>query len=214
MFNANRRRRRYPAAFTLVELMLVIMIVGILSALVVVNSGTNVIEELQGAADIVTGEIAFARSLAVSNNDTYRMTFDTSGNKFTLTYTGTTTALATLPMLPFRTSLDTTTSHVVAFASLPNMGNKASLLGVVKMSNPAVTTTTLEFGGLGETTSTDATVIWLKARNSTGPLYISITVNPVSGLPSIGVPTSVAPSILTATGNTSGSSGSGVTSGS
>ena len=176
--------------------MVVITIMSILAALIAVNSGTNVREELLGAAEIVSAEIAYTRSLAVTNNDKYLLTFSTSGNKFTLTHSGTNTALNTLPTSTFHTSLDTATSHVVSFATLPCLGNQASLLGVRQMSTSPVTTTTLEFGALGETTSTDSTVIWLFATSSDGARYLSITVNPISGLPSVGTMTATHPSGL------------------
>ena len=177
---------RPHAGFSLLELLIVITIMSIMAGLIAVNSTTNTGDQLQGTAEIVAGEIAYARSLAVTNNDKYLLTFDAVNSQFALTHSGTNAALGTLPTTAFRSPQDTATQHVVAFEALPNLGTAVHLLGVLTMSSLPATATTLEFGPLGETTSADPTVVWLTAGSGDNARYLAITVNPVTGLTSIG----------------------------
>ena len=57
--------------------------------------------------------------------------------------------------------------------------------------------TTVEFGPYGATTRSDTTVVWLTAGVGSGRRYISISVNPVTGLSTVGAFTGTAPSGFT-----------------
>ena len=177
---------RPSAGFSLLELLIVITIMSIMAGLIAVNSTTNTRDQLQGTAEIVAGEIAYARSLAVTNNDNYLLTFDATNGQFVLTHSGTNGAFNTLPMTAFRSPQDTATQHVVNLDALPNLGTAVHLLGALAMTSSPASVTTLEFGPLGETTGTDPTVVWLAAGSGDNARYLSITVNPVTGLTSIG----------------------------
>ena len=91
---------RHPA-FTLLELLLVVAIVGILVGVLLPNMQPAVYDQLRSTAQIVATDLAYARSLAVANNDNYRITFDLNANQYVLTHSGTNAALNTLPKTPF-----------------------------------------------------------------------------------------------------------------
>jgi len=188
--------RRLRAGFSLIEVMLVVTLMTIMAGLIVVNTSPNVRDVLHGTADVLASEVAYARSLAVMNNSTYQLAFDTTTERITLTHIGTNAALNTLPWSNFRSALDTSTAHIVDVTALPRLGMRVQIHGVLAMSSVTQSVTTLAFGPLGETTRTDATAIWLKSGSGSSLRYLSITVNPVTGLTSVGEITDTAPAGL------------------
>ena len=69
-------------AFTLLELLLVVAIVGILVGVLLPDMQPAVYDQLRSTAQIVATDLAYARSLAVANNDNYRITFDLNNNQY------------------------------------------------------------------------------------------------------------------------------------
>lgn len=70
-------------AFTLVELMIVIAIIGIVSAIAAPNFRTYMAERrLSGAARMVMSDLMAARQKAVTQNNRFSVTF--SGNQYTI----------------------------------------------------------------------------------------------------------------------------------
>ncbi len=120
------------------------------------------------------------------NNDTYQFAFDLTNNQYTLEYSGSNPALATLPPNPFHASQDAATQFVVRLAQLPRLGAPAALHDVQELTPSPVEATSVQFGPLGATTQTPSTVIWLTAGTATAQRYISITINPSTGLTTIG----------------------------
>src|SRR5262245_42798814 len=89
------------AALTLIELLLTIAVLGILAAILIPQLSGDVPERLDAGAQVVAADIDYARSLAVANNSTYRLTFDKATNSYCLQHTGSLAALNTLPRSPF-----------------------------------------------------------------------------------------------------------------
>jgi prepilin-type N-terminal cleavage/methylation domain-containing protein len=180
-------RRRCPSGFSLVELLIVITVMGIVAALAMpsVNPGTH--ERLQGAAQVIAGDLAYARGLAVANNSSYRFTFDTKNNRYTLAHSGVNAAFNVLPPSPFHSSADSPTQDIFDLNTLPSLGGGAQLCADGTAGSSPAPVTTLEFGPLGQTTATDPTAIWLTAGVGTVARYISVSVNPVTGLATVGV---------------------------
>ena len=186
-------RRPASAAFSLVELLIVIAVMGIVAALALPNVNSGIHDQLQAAADSMAGDLAYVRGLAVANNSSYRLTFDLTNNQFTLVYSGANPALATLPSNPFQTAASTPTQWVVSLNDLPSLGGKVQLAAVGTMGSRPAKTTTLEFGALGGTTAVDPTAIWLTSGAGPAQRYISISVNPVTGLASVNAFTASGP---------------------
>jgi len=178
-------RKRQPRGFSVFELVLALLVMTILVGLVLTSANAGLHDSLMSAAQILAGDIQYARNLAVVNGDTYRITFDTVLDQYVLSYSGTNTALATLPPSPFHTSSDTPTQQVVQLTNLPHVGPPAQLEAAFAQGNTSTQVTNVEFGPLGETTQTADTIIWLSAGAGAAMRHISVHVNAVTGLSTI-----------------------------
>ena len=157
------------------------------------NPGTH--EELQAAAQLLGGDLAYGRSLAVANNSSYRFRFQAAQNRYVLEHCGTNPALNTLPDAPFRSPSDPANEHSVDLNDLPHFtGQNMRLAGVTNTAGIRLTPEQLEFGPLGETTRTQETVVWLAAGRNQQTRYLPVHVNPISGLAAIGEFTCAGPS--------------------
>ena len=185
--------RRQPAGFSLIELLIVVAVMGILAALVMPGSTANYYEQLRAAAQIFRTDLAYGRSLAVSNNSSYQFTFDPEQNRYVLEHNGTNPALNTLPDTPFRQPDDPADQHVVNLAQLPHMGPTVRLMVAAADSGTPTRVDDLEFGPLGETTRSQPTVIWLAVGQGTDTRYLTVTVDPVTGLAEFGAYTNIGP---------------------
>jgi type II secretory pathway pseudopilin PulG len=103
--------RLHRAGLTLVEVAISILVMAILAGMVLVNAQTNVTDQIGAACQIVAADMARARSLAVTNNDKYRFTFSIDNNWYYLQYTGSNSALNSLPSTPYYTGKDTATQQ-------------------------------------------------------------------------------------------------------
>ena len=189
-------RRPAPAAFSLVELLIVVAIMGIVAALALPSFNPAIHDQLQAAAQIVATDLAYGRSLAVANNSTYRFRIEVAANRYVLEHSGNDAALDVMPPSPFRASNDPPKQHIVDLDSLPRLGGQNLRLANATTTSGAITTvvTNLEFGTLGETTRNTETTLWLAAGLGDETRYMSVAVNPVTGLATIGDMTSSGPS--------------------
>jgi prepilin-type N-terminal cleavage/methylation domain-containing protein len=177
--------RAANAGFTLVEVLMVVLVVSVLAALALPSMNPSIHDRLQTAAQVVAADMAYGRSLAVTNNDSYTFTFSVSSNQYTLTYAGSNSALATLPSSPFYSVADTPKSQVTNLANLPTVGGPVQLYAVGTNSSSPAATTQITFGQYGQTTQTAETDIWLTDGDGSLQRYIMVAVNPVTGLASI-----------------------------
>ncbi|HUU30526.1 MAG TPA: GspH/FimT family protein [Phycisphaerae bacterium] len=69
------RRSFHSAAFTLVELLIVIMILAIAAAIVVPNLGTAADSQVVSAARVLESDLGLARSLALTTQQTHSVVF-------------------------------------------------------------------------------------------------------------------------------------------
>jgi len=179
--------------FTLVETMIVVVILAILAALAMPSFGSGVAAQLEATAQIVTADLAQIRQLAVANNSKYRLTFETSENRFYWEHTGTNAALSVLPPTIYRNAANTTTRQYVDLDELPQMGPGVFLSHVQIQTGTPTNVTTLEFGPLGSTTQAADTLIWLSCGAGAERRYLTVRVNAVTGLAIIGTLDAVGP---------------------
>src|SRR5262245_26210309 len=83
-----RGSARSRAALTLIELLMTIAVLGILAAILIPQITGDLPERLNAAAQVVSTDLDYARSLAVANNTSYRITFDTANNRYVLRHSG------------------------------------------------------------------------------------------------------------------------------
>ncbi len=190
--------RHRPTGYTLVEVLIAVSVMAILAAAAIPSFEPDAASSLQSFAQLVSADLQRARDLAVSNNSTYRITFEAAANRFYLSHAGTNTALDTLPATVFRTMDDTATRHYTDLDDVPQLGADVRIAAVEARRSTAAPVTVVEFGPLGATTETADTVVWLSS-GATNKLYAGIGVNAVTGIASIEPITAAAPS--TATGS-------------
>ena len=184
---------RQPAGFSLIELLIVIALLGILVGIVLPESDPALYDQLRAIAHILRTDLAYGRSLAVANNSTYKLTFDTKENRYLLEHSGSNAALDELPDSPFRNPGDPPDQHIVDLDDLPHVGPTVHIVTVTMSLSAPQRVADVEFGPLGETTRSEETVIHLGVGHGEDARYTTLTIDPVTGLAEIGEYTSQGP---------------------
>lgn len=177
--------RAASPGFTLLELLMVIAVIAILTAVMLPWSDSTSNEMVDAAARAVATDLAYARSLAVTNNSKYAVAFDTSQNSYTLRHTGADSALNVLPDSVFRNSNDPPDQHIVRLDELPGIGEPVKLSGLFRVSGSVEPLIAVEFGPLGETTQTGYAALILTLGSGLGRRSSLVLINPVTGLATI-----------------------------
>lgn len=197
--------------FTLIELLLVIALMAILVGVVMPSSDPAIHDQLLSAARIMAGDLAYARSLAVSHCSSYKVTFDVANNQYVLKHDNPAKPqLDRLPRPLFSHPRDTDTKHVVDVGEVVGAGTIVRIEAVAglsdyrepledhlddlstylgQMSARLRRTDSVVFCELGNTRQADYagyTLIWLSAGEGTSKRYIVLYVNPMTGLATIG----------------------------
>jgi Tfp pilus assembly protein FimT len=180
-------------------MLLVITMLGILATFVVASYQPAAGDQLRGAAQVITSDVAYARSLAVANNSQYRLQFDDAQNLYRLDHSGANAQLEALPPSPFRDAGDGPNQQTTNLAELPALYGSVRLVAVHKLigDTPQIATE-LEFGPLGALTQPNRMRIWLACGNGDSRRYLSIEIDPVTGLTAVGDLQIQAPSPLPA----------------
>lgn len=179
----------------MLELLIVVSIMSILAALAMPSLSPGLPGQLQATARVIAGDLQYARSLAVANGSRYLITFDPTGNQYILRHSGNHAALNELPASPLRLASDSPDRLTVRVDALPHLGgNQLRLLAVTTGSGNLVLDGSIEFGPLGETTRAEETNIWITGGQADQRRYLCIRVDPVTGLATLGEPTSAGPS--------------------
>jgi prepilin-type N-terminal cleavage/methylation domain-containing protein len=84
MFNNSSTRFVRRAGFTLVEILAVVVILGIASAIIIPQMGTRDDMRAAAAARTVIADLIYAQNLAISTGQTIWVRFDVAGNKYSL----------------------------------------------------------------------------------------------------------------------------------
>ncbi|MFW6124846.1 MAG: pilus assembly FimT family protein [Pirellulales bacterium] len=177
----NQSRSAQPG-FTLIEVLIVVAVIGILAVVVLPSTAPDVNAQLRTAARMVATELAYARSLAVSNNSTYRVTFDTEDDRLVIEHSGVDSGLDVLPDSPFRDPEDPRTQHVLDLTDVPRLGAPVRLVTAAENTGVFRRIDHIQFGPLGELSSTGRVVLWLSSGPADGQHYVYLTVDPVTGL--------------------------------
>lgn len=173
--------------FTLVELLIVIVLLGIGAGVVVSLFEPSVHGQLTSAAEVLAADIAYTRNLAVSNDSQYRLQFETDNGCYRLTHSGTNAALDTLPATPFDDADGTATEQVFKLSDLPNVGAPVQMWAVWQVTDTTKTAVTdVRFTPLGGTQRAEPTRIWLSSLEGERRVAIPITIDPVTGLAEVG----------------------------
>jgi len=173
--------------FSVLEVLMVVALLSIMIAIVVPSSEPSAGDQLLAAAYVMMADLEYAQSLAIANDSSYTVTFDSANDQYELTHTGSNGALDQLPAAIFPSPNDTATKHVTQFDDFPNLRNVGvGMLGAVSGAGTSSVAADVEFNPLGETTASDDTTIWLVAGEGTRRRYVSLQINAATGLTSVG----------------------------
>lgn len=196
-----RQRRRWPAgrpALTLLELLLSIALLGILCAVLIPQLSGDLPQRLSAAAQMLVADLDNARTLAVSNQSTYRITFEPEKNRYFLRHAGTNPQLNTLPRSPFRQNDDPPDQQTTWLDRLPFPPPRVRLVAVIQWQGSGQLASSVEFTPLGGTTSPSPSSIWLACGQGTLTRYVDVQVDPVTGLATVGPLRAALPPTVTA----------------
>jgi prepilin-type N-terminal cleavage/methylation domain-containing protein len=173
------------AGFTLLELLLVLLVVAIVASTAINATSVDATTAITSVAQQVSADLAYCRSLAIVHGSRYEIEFVVAENRYTIRHSGPEAGLHILPPSPFRRSDDPADEHRVFLSDIPSLGTEVLLRDVVNVTTGA-SASAIEFGPLGETTSSQPMRIWLVAGASSQPVYLPIDIDPTTGLGMIG----------------------------
>ncbi|HZN35082.1 MAG TPA: prepilin-type N-terminal cleavage/methylation domain-containing protein [Pirellulaceae bacterium] len=171
---------------TLIELLLTIAVLGILAAALIPQLTSDLPERLDAAAQVVAADLDYTRALAVAHNSTYQVVFQPAQNRYFLRHSGANSLLNALPRSPFRQNSDAPDQQTTRLADLPLPEPGVRLVGAVVMQGGGQAAGNVEFTPLGGTTTKYETVVWLACGQGGSQRYISVHINPITGLSEIG----------------------------
>lgn len=175
-------------------MLLVVAIIGILTAVAIPALEPSLHDRLQAAARVLVTDLNACRELSIGRGSPHQIAFDLGANRYTLTHSGTNPALNTLPSTSFRSPHDTATAWVTDLDELPGFSPGAvRILTVRREGTSPSAVSSVEFDVYGQTTIGDETVVWLQAGAGSGRRYVSVRVNPTTGLATVGSFTAAAP---------------------
>lgn len=170
-------------AFTLVEMLIAVTIMGILASVVISASTSGGTQTLESVARVLAADLQLARSLAIQHDTEWTVEFDTDANQYELIHTGNGTPPA--PVNPLATAGAKPGTYVVDLQHLGTTttgDNRVRLSGAaLKSSRARVTNVT--FGPLGGTgpARNEETVVLLTDSNGVSPRYVRLTISWITG---------------------------------
>ncbi|NLX96265.1 MAG: hypothetical protein GXY83_08810 [Rhodopirellula sp.] len=159
-----------------------ISLMAVLAGLVLPKSNVTLRDQLRSTAQVLAADLAYARSLAVTNVSHYRVTLDFKRQRYVLEHTGANPSLEHLPASPFRDPNDPSDQHIVKLDELPHLGVPVRLEAAGTYGGTIRKTDIVEFDPLGGTAASGYTRLWLSAGDGAAKRYFLLWVNPVTGL--------------------------------
>lgn len=193
----------------MIEILLVVTIIAILAATAVPLFQSNLIDQLENAGQIVLGDLERARQLAVSNNSQYKLVFSSDNSGYYLEHSGTNSALDTLPSWPYRLASDPADRQTTQLSRMPGLTDTVVIGFVEVVSGTPQAVVDVEFNSLGATTRSNSTEVHLAAGSGTSRRYLTIKVNPITGLAEMGDVTALQPLRTSSTEDPVDNSGEG-----
>ena len=162
-FGLSRPRPAANKAFTFVELLMVIVLIGIMAAAVVPSVLETSDTQAVGAARLITGDLQYAQNQAIATRTPVTVTFSAAGNSYQLSDAG---GVLTNPM--------SKGTYTVAFGS----SRELSQVDVIGVDFDGATTVTFdEMGAPGAggtiTIQSGARVMKLSVADATGLVTVS-----------------------------------------
>jgi len=190
------RHSQTSAGYTILEVLVVILLMAILAGVLLPHSQPAIHEQLLSAAEVVASDLNYARSLAVTYGSRFGLRFDTEANAYSVEHFGADAALDTVPESIYADSRSNSGGYVVQLDDLPRVGPSVRLVGVVDTSAPSMLVEQIVFEPLGNLVSHGTQQVWLSAGSGDSARYISVSVNPTTGLVDVGSCTNTIPTEL------------------
>jgi type II secretory pathway pseudopilin PulG len=182
------------------EILFVTAVLALVAAGAVTYFQPSIADELENAAQIVLADVERARNLSVANNSKYKLVINSDGSGYYLQHSGSNSALNTLPSWPYKQASDSADKQTTLLKKLPGLAD-VDLIGVVTVSSSGRTKVDqLEFTSAGATSYTESTEIWLAAGQGESRRYLTVTINPTTGLASVGNLAGAAPTVNATSG--------------
>jgi hypothetical protein len=166
-------RSRHAAAFSFVELVIVVAILGIIAAMAVPMMGQSESARLRAAADLLIADLGYAQVESIAHGDDLRrVVFDVPNHRYFI-------AAASDPTNPIHNPA-TRTPYLTRFGD----GRAAELSGVTFHSISVGGDSSLGFGLYGQLDQTSVAAITLAC----GDRRLLLSVDPISGEVSVSAP--------------------------
>jgi type II secretory pathway pseudopilin PulG len=182
-------------ALTLVELLIVVVLISIVAAMVLSRAEPSVVDVLVSAGRVLAADLDYTRELAISNNSTYQMRFETSSGDYFLEHSGTNPALDKLPVHPYLKSEVGANSKPRQRGSLrdiPAMPAPTRFF-LIQTASTKKPLTAIEFGPTGQTTVNEDVLIWLACGTGSAERYLPVRISAATGSVRVGDVTATAP---------------------
>jgi prepilin-type N-terminal cleavage/methylation domain-containing protein len=187
------KHRVRAAAFSLLEVIIAMAILGILTSLAIPYLQSSQATRLELAAEILAADLDYARELAVANNTSYTYTFSTSPGAWVLTHSGSAAVHNILPKTGYGSPTDPPESQTTELAAMPEC-RSLTLHGAFAVHGSTRTaTTTISYSPLGALSGGVPIEIWLASVEPTVSWYVAVTADPITGLATVGLPTTTPP---------------------
>jgi prepilin-type N-terminal cleavage/methylation domain-containing protein len=174
---------RTRKAFTLVELLIAVTIMGILASVVISAATSDGTQSLEATARVLGTDLQLARSLAIQHDTEWTVEFDTVSHQYELVHTGSGTPPA--PVNPLAGAGEAAGRYVVVLQRLgtTTVGDNGVRLSGAALKTSRTRVTDVTFGPLGGTgpARNEETVVWLTDSNGISTRYIRLTISWVTG---------------------------------